>query len=189
MPRVALSAGLLTLLAACGQVGHAGDASLPDSPAIAATATLALTADGMVQSSEGETPASFAFGTPRATIEGIVERIAGAATDRSHNDECGAGPMDFTDYGALTLNFQDDSFVGWFADSGTRVPTVDGVLPGITRAELENGRSVTLIADSTLVGEFEYALPDGSPIGGFFDGSAPESRVTALYAGTNCFFR
>ncbi len=151
---------------------------------------LTLTHDGLMLTPErGNPPRSFAFGTPRAEVETLAERHVGAVTDRSRNEECGAGPIDFTEYGPLILNFQDDRFVGWFAGDGTRVATADGVVPGATRAQLESTLTVAMIPDTTLEGEFEYAGRGGEAIGGFLDGSGQDARVTALYAGINCFFR
>ena len=43
--------------------------------------------------------------------------------------ECGAGAMEFTRYGPLTLNFQDGKLVGWFARKGAQVVTSDSSGP------------------------------------------------------------
>lgn len=202
--RVVLLAGLFALSGCANPVDDAaaahGDPAAP-SPAGAAEVSpgdaipmgvpqLTLVHDGlMLVPGQGDPPRSFAFGTPRAAVEDLAGRLVGAVTNRSRNDECGAGPIDFTEYGSLTLNFQDDRFVGWFAGEGTRVPTADGVVPGVTRAHLESTLTVAMILDTTLEGEFEYAGRGGAAIGGFLDGDGQDARVTALYAGTNCFFR
>lgn len=197
---MALLAGLLAI-GACDQdrgepAGEAGEAAAgvvaapsrasPADPAPAPARTLALSAEGLVLAPSG---GEIAFGARSASVENAVEPVLGTATARNRGEECGAGPMDFIEFGELTLNFQDGRFVGWFADEGARVPTADGIRPGVSRAELESERSVEMLADSTLDWEFVYALPDGGEIGGFLDGPGPEARVAALYAGTNCFFR
>ena len=151
---------------------------------------LTLTPDGLMRAPQGgEPPRLLAFGTSRATVESLAERAIGAATERSRNEECGAGAMEFTEFGALTLNFQDGEFVGWFADEGTQVPITGGFVSGITRVDLESGGSVTMIPETTLEGEFEYVSRSGEAFGGFLDGTGADSRVVAFYAGTNCFFR
>lgn len=153
-------------------------------------ASLALRPDGLsllaVGSTRGE---AIVFGAARTA----VETAAGSAfpditIKREANAECPAGAMEFASFGALTLNFQDGKFIGWFARDGVETATIDGIRPGITRAELESERSVTLDTQTTLDGMFTYFLPDGTAIGGVLDGDGAGAKVTALHAGVNCFF-
>ncbi len=122
------------------------------------------------------------FGSERRVVENAVGRALGKGGTRSSLDECGAGPMEFSKIDGLSLNFQDDRFVGWTLDASSPLTTIDGVGAGSTRAEIEQSRTVTLVEDSTLGAEFR-----AGGIGGFFDGEG--GRVNLLYAGTQCFFR
>ena len=97
--------------------------------------------------------------------------------------------MEFTRYGPLTLNYQDGKLAGWFAKEGPQVVTTDGIKPGSFLRDLKVTRSVRMIADSTLQGEFDYLAADGHPIGGFAKGAGRDARIDSLYAGVNCFFR
>jgi hypothetical protein len=128
------------------------------------------------------------FGASRTEVEAVANRLFGDG-ERSANGECGAGPMEFTRYGPLTLNYQDDKLVGWLANEGVQVVTTDGVKPGTFMRDLKVTRSVRMVADSTLEGEFDYLAADGHPIGGFAKGKGRDAKIASLYAGTNCFFR
>ncbi|MCT2558843.1 aspartate-semialdehyde dehydrogenase [Tsuneonella sp. YG55] len=130
----------------------------------------------------------FAFGAPRAAVEAAGDAWLGTA-ERSANEECGAGPMAFTRYGGLTLNWQDDRLVGWFAREDPAIVTSDGIVPGKLLRDLEVARSARLIKDSTLEGEFDYLAADGHTIGGFVRGTGRDATIESLYAGVNCFFR
>lgn len=131
----------------------------------------------------------FDFGAPRGVVEKALSQVMGEADERTKNDECGAGPMEFTRYGGLTLDWQDGKLVGWLAEQDDRLVTSDGIRPGLRRANLELERSVRLIPDSTLDGEFEYEAADGTRMYGFLTGDGKAQTVRSLYAGTNCFFR
>ncbi len=130
----------------------------------------------------------FAFGTPRAMVERAGDAWLGDA-ERSGNEECGAGSMEFTRYGGLTLNWQDGRLVGWFARPDPTVVTSDGITPGKLLRDLEVARSARFSEDSTLEGEFDYLAADGHEIGGFASGTGRDATIESLYAGVNCFFR
>lgn len=85
-----------------------------DGPA-AATTAVSLDGEGLrfVDKTSGKA-SLLAFGVPRAQAEEALARVAGKEDDRSMNEECGTGPMEFTRYDAMTLNFQGSKFVGWF---------------------------------------------------------------------------
>lgn len=138
--------------------------------------------------SPGADETLLAFGASQEEVEQAVGRVRGAEAIRSTNEECGAGPMAFTSFLGLRLNFQNDKFVGWIAEDGAVASPSGWIVPGMTRAELEKRATVALDADSTLEGEFSMTV-DGQSIGGFFAGEGPQAKVTEFYAGTNCFFR
>ena len=125
-----------------------------------------------------------AFGTPRATVDRIAGEALDRAPDTSLSQECGAGAMAFSQFGALTLNYMDGRFVGWYLDgrNGSSLATASGVGIGTARARVMDLVKPQLIEDSTLGDEF-YSEPQG--LGGFFE----NGKVASLYAGTNCFFR
>ncbi len=150
-----------------------------------------LSADGiiLVNAVEGRGAAtSLTFGRDKPTVLDVM-RIDFGKPKLSRLDECGAGPMEFAAWGPLTLNFLDGKLVGWRAEKGAPVVTVDGLQIGNTLAEIKHERSAQRIPGSTLEGEFEYASGDGGTIGGFLDGAGDSAKVVSLHAGTNCFFR
>lgn len=158
-----------------------GDAATAEVPA----GTVELTGRGL---SAG--PESFYFAAGKTEVEAALARTLGKPLRSGTNQECGAGPMVFTDFaGGLTVHFQDDRLVGWnwHAPQDGDVDPVGTVRLAGT-IQLGNPRSVVaaapgfaLVEGSTL-GE-EFAL--GEMIGGFIEGDA----IGMLYAGTQCFFR
>ncbi|GMM93070.1 hypothetical protein [Qipengyuania sp. MTN3-11] len=198
--RSAFFAAMLMPLAACG--AEKGEpAPVEDRPAeqvdrqataeheaIGSKANMVLTSTGFTyRVAGGTTNSKIDFDIRRETVERIARQQFGEPTGITTNEECGAGPMSFTEYGPLTFNFQDGRLVGWYLEAGGELTTADGVKPGTTSfADIENERSANMVEDSMLVGEFSYAAADGGEIGGFVD---EEGTVTSLYTGTNCFFR
>jgi hypothetical protein len=178
---VALSAALL--LAACGGAADEG-------ASVGGEWALILDAQGVVFRRGEAEYRRFPFGSPRAQVEAMATQVYGeGAGTRTSNAECGAGPMSFTAYGPIHLNYQHEALAGWRAGRGAMAMTDDGIVPGITRAQLDRQSGVRLIAGSTLAGEFEYATPGGGRIGGVLRGSGDEAVVEVLFAGANCFFR
>jgi len=145
--------------------------------------------EGVTFDSPAGRTTEYNFGAGRAEVDALATRMFGEAADRSVNGECGAGPMEFTRYGPLTLNYQNGKLVGWLAKEGPQVVTTDGIKPGSFLRDLKVTRSVRMIADSTLEGEFDYLAADGHPIGGFAKGKGRDAKIDSLYAGVNCFFR
>ncbi|TKD51710.1 hypothetical protein [Sphingomonas baiyangensis] len=126
-----------------------------------------------------------AFGTPRATIErALSSRGPGEA---GSNAECGAGPLDYLEWSdGLTLWFQEGAFAGWRArtsEAGTH-STMNGIMPGMTRAALTESGSVVTFSEDTLGAEFA-----AGDIFGFLDGTGDDARVREIYAGVSCNFR
>src|SRR3546814_14370956 len=92
---------------------------------------------------------------------------------------------------AITLNFQDGKFVGWFlgnANGTSRYSTISGIGVGTTRAKAKQSVSIVDVEDSTLGEEFSIGTGD-SAIGGMFAAPGDTAKIDALFAGANCFFR
>ncbi|MDP5104031.1 MAG: aspartate-semialdehyde dehydrogenase [Erythrobacter sp.] len=144
-----------------------------------------LRGDGLAAGAE-----AFFFAAGQTEVEAALGRTLGASLRTGSNDECGAGPITFTDFpGGLTAHFQEDRLVGWnwhlaqdgdLPGNGT-VKLAGDVQLGTGRSMAEAAPGFTPVEGSTL-GE-EFAL--GDRIGGFIEGD----KVTMLYAGTQCFFR
>jgi hypothetical protein len=148
-----------------------------------------LDAEGVTFDSPAGKTQEFDFGATRAEVDAMAERMFGPPDEFAENGECGAGPMQFSRYGPLTLNFQDGKLVGWFAREGDEVVTTDGIRPGTLMRDLKVARSARMIEGSTLEGEFDYLAADGHTIGGFAKGEGRDAKIESLYAGANCFFR
>lgn len=162
-----------------------------DGPA-AATTAIGLDGEGLrfVDKSSGKT-SLLAFGVPRAQAEAALANVAGQEDDRSTNAECGAGPMEFTRYDAMTLNFQDGKFAGWFLGNepgADGYSTMSGIAVGTTRARAKESVTIVDIEDSTLGEEFSIGSGDNL-IGGMFAAPGDAAKIDALFAGVNCFFR
>jgi hypothetical protein len=135
-------------------------------------------------------PEAFYFAAGQNEVETALAKALGAPLRSGSNEECGAGPITFTDFaGGLTAHFQEGRLVGWnwhLAQDGDRpasgvVKLAGEVQVGSARSILEAAPGFALVEDSTL-GE-EFAL--GDKLGGFIKDDA----VEMLYAGTQCFFR
>ncbi|WP_439566732.1 hypothetical protein [Sphingopyxis sp.] len=193
---------MVTLLAACkpapDKTPAATEGAAPpvpvakaDGPA-AATTAVGLDGEGLRFIDKNSGKASLlAFGVPRAEAEAALANVAGQADDRSTNDECGAGPMQFTRYDAMTLNFQDGKFTGWFLGNepgAAAYSTMSGIAIGTTRAKAAESASIVDLEDSTLGEEFSIGTGD-NVVGGMFAAPGDAARIDALFAGVNCFFR
>jgi hypothetical protein len=158
----------------------------------AATTAVSLDGEGLrfVDKTSGKA-SLLAFGVPRAQAETALANVAGKEDDRSTNAECGAGAMEFTRYDAMTLNFQDGKFAGWFlgnepgADSYS---TMSDIAVGTTRGKAAESVTIVDIEDSTLGEEFSIGTGD-KVIGGMFAAPGDAAKIDALFAGANCFFR
>ncbi|WP_144037869.1 hypothetical protein [Sphingopyxis sp. KK2] len=197
-----LNGVLIGLLAACKPAADTAPvdkepaappvpAAKADGPA-AATTGVALDGEGLRFVDKASGKASLlAFGVPRAQAEEALARVMGTLDDRRTDDQCGAGTIEFTRFDAMTLNFQQGKFVGWFLGNepgADQYSTMSGIAIGTTRAKA--GESVKLVAieDSTL-GE-EFSLGEGeNVVGGMFAAPGDAAKIDALFAGTNCFFR
>lgn len=193
---------LALALVGCGQDNSAPQPSPPATaparaaPTPTATATAQVVVGKAILSAGGAgfgrasaSATRFAFGAARAEVEKAADGALGPARERSANDECGEGPLEFTDYPGLRLSFQDGKFEGWLAREDAHVITSDGIRPGTFLRDLRIARSVRFVEGSTLDGEFEYLAADGNWIGGFVNGGGREAKVVSLHAGLTCFFR
>ena len=193
---------MVALLAACkpaadktsadaGPVAPPVPAAKNDGPN-AATTAVSLDGEGLRFVDKASGKASLlAFGVPRAQAETALANVAGKEDDRSINAECGAGTMEFTRYDAMTLNFQDGKFVGWFLGNepgASAYSTMSGIGIGTTRAKAKQSVSIVDLEDSTLGEEFSIGTGD-KVIGGMFAAPGDTAGIDALFAGTNCFFR
>lgn len=189
-------------LISCGEVTATAEpptqelqplANADDRLGAGARIAIALDSEGLrlVDTETGSTRL-LAFGTDRAAAEKIIAAKLGAIGSRSSNQECGAGPMDFSEFGALTVNFQDGRFVGWSlrdGDASEVLTTISGIGPGTTRAEMAETVEFEIYEDSSLGTEF-YTGGDGvDGYSGLFESEAGDARITDLWAGANCIFR
>jgi hypothetical protein len=148
--------------------------------------TVDLRGDGLAAGTE-----AFFFAAGRNEVEAALGRVLGEPSGQSSNAECGAGPVDFTDFpGGLAVHFQQGRLVGWnwrlpqdgdARPKGTISLTSGEVQVGSARAAVEQTSGFARITASTLGEEFSV----GPSIGGFIENDA----VAMLYAGTQCFFR
>ncbi len=156
-------------------------------PAQIAAGLIRLAGDNIAVT--GPAGTTLAFGSPRDVVDAELIRAMGPAQDRSSNDECGAGPIEFTDYpGGLRVNFQDSKLVGWtlWRDEDERsVLTSKGIGVGTSEQEVAEAYSIERMTDSTLGDEFYSS--DG--VGGFLTQNGTGKVVESLFAGTTCFFR
>ena len=195
--------GLMALLAGCKPAAEkpAAEDAVVDAPPMpeakadgpaAATTAVSLDGEGLrfVDKNNGKT-SLLAFGVPRAQAEEALARVAGTADDRSTNEECGAGPMEFTRFDAMTLNFQEGKFVGWFLgneNGASEYSTMSGIGIGTTRAKAKESVSIIDVEDSTLGEEFSIGSGE-NVVGGMFAEPGEAAKIDALFAGANCFFR
>ena len=128
-------------------------------------------------------PEAFYFAAGRSEVDTALARVFGEAGEHGENAECGAGPMQFTRYGnGLTVNYQEGALVGWFLNERMGDVTVEGpVQIGSDADDARVANGFASIEGSTLGEEFSL----GENLGGFVENGS----VSALYAGTNCFFR
>lgn len=132
------------------------------------------------------------FGMDRTAVETGVSGHLGDVQGRSSNDECGAGPMDFSEFGNLTTNFQDDAFVGWSVGSGdgdATLTTMSGVGVGVSRKQMAETIIFETFDDSSIGFEFYTGGEEPGGFSGLFESEAPDAKITDFWAGTNCIFR
>ncbi|WP_336986257.1 hypothetical protein [Altererythrobacter aquiaggeris] len=187
-----LCAGALFLLAACSAepgTGPAGQTGSPTQPDVSAEKPGFVRLSGESVRTTGADGFEIPFGTSRQLTETAIGLALGDPQSRNENLECGAGPMQFSDYkSGLTLNFQSGNLVGWTLrknDDERLVTTAENVAPGTGLAGAMRVYKLDALEESTL-GE-EFATDEG--IGLFVTDAESGKEIESLYAGTNCFFR
>ena len=193
MIRTALMLALPFVLAACGgepedqppaRETEVAETELPPAnPSVEAFGDTKIVVDANGVGAKGTQV--LRFGSPRSDVDASLAEAFGGQGEQSANAECGAGPMDFTTYGPLQVNYQDDRLVGWNLQAGEGMATSDGVRPGTTPYALLKEERTVREMESTLPGEFHYTSADYGTIGGI----AEDGRIVSLHAGMNCFFR
>ena len=141
---------------------------------------------GLAKNSEIQ---SIGFGASRGEVDGALSAALGTEPEKMANDECGAGPMEFSKYrGNFTVSFQDETFVGWFLD-GTDFDMIASGMDVAIGDPIEKFTQLhAAISDqeSTLGSEW-FSEADG--IGAFAASGEDGETVESMYAGANCFFR
>jgi hypothetical protein len=149
---------------------------------------LSLDGDGLriVLASAGSTRL-LAFETESEAVITAVSASLGSPASQGTSIDCGGGAMDFVTFAdGLSINIQRGRFVGWSARASSRsnsLTTMRGIGVGSTRAALDSADAVRV--GTTSLGE-EFSA---GGIAGVLDGAARAARITALWAGLNCFAR
>jgi hypothetical protein len=197
-------AALAVLAAACTQSGNTGAANdLSGNTAQAAPGDnsanqsaqaepgmqLRLGSNGLLAGQVGlHSSQQLDFGSPRDQIVAAVTAIRGRPDGDGAYEECGAGPTQYVRFGPLTLNFQEDRFVGWILDGPSGEPPIEhemGLGIGTSRADLvESDQGEASIEQTSLGTEF-----DANGIHGILSSDAADARVTELWAGVSCAVR
>tara|TARA_R110002049_G_scaffold61970_2_gene166141 strand:+ start:105 stop:734 length:630 start_codon:yes stop_codon:yes gene_type:complete len=206
LSRLSLSLLLLVGVAACAEekrtaepsdaVAEAeADQTVDAKPEKQDTVKIAVALDGeglrFVNATTGSTRL-LAFGTERATAEEAIVAQLGPVDSRTSNQECGAGPVDFSQFGDFTANFQDGKFVGWALSDGDKnsdLTTMSGIGIGTPRTTMAQSITFEIDDDSSIGTEFHTGGDGADGLSGLLDSDAQDARITDLWAGTNCIFR
>ena len=176
------------------EVSPSGNASASADPASTESGpapSITLAGNGLqaVQAVDGRGTATvFGFGDARETTLAAMTVLLGEP-ELSSNGECGAGPLDFADFGALTLNFQDGRFVGYSVDERSGRAELlgpDGLAIGAPKDVVAKIEGYQTYDESTLGDEFNVGSGEGNVIVGLFGN---DGRVTDLWSGAVCNFR
>ena len=163
-------------------------ASIEQVAAAEANMMIALDGEGLrIVNSETGSTRLLPFGTTWAAAETALAGILGSPDGDSSNQECGAGSMDFRDFGDFTVNFQDGQFVGWSLRGGKKnaaLTTMSGIGIGTARSEMAKSVTFEIFEDSTIGTEFQTG-----GFSGLLASDVPDAKVTDIWAGTNCIFR
>lgn len=172
------------LLACSPQDEATGDEAADATDAGITKRVVNLDATGItIPPQDGDAEMVVPFGSVRAATEDTLSAALGSIKDRQANGECPAGPIRSTNYDGITLNFQKDKFVGWFANGGD-------YLPDATRSELSgDGGAMTAVEDSTLGAEYIIGGEAANSISLLFSDDTEGAKPTAMWAGVNCIFR
>lgn len=166
--------------------------SAPQSALPKASAAIAVDGEGLrIFLGAGESARPIPFGADENVAIAAIEKLRGPAK-RSTGEECGAGPVQFAQFGGLTLLSQEGKFGGWAISEEEKggIGTVNGIAIGSSRAALEKAFPTAKIdPDSTLGTEFYTGGDAEDGISGLLDGTGPQAKVTNLWSGLDCVFR
>lgn len=126
------------------------------------------------------------FGSPAAEAIAAASRVYGGPQSVETLAECGAGPLQVSQFAGLTVAAQDDKFVGWSLDGRHKPPsptTAAGIGIGSTRTALEQAYSIEAF-ESSLGQEF---VADG--LVGLIGAEGKPAKITHLWAGATCIMR
>lgn len=185
----ALSCALALVVAGCSSASESEsedtNAKAPVAGTTLAPGSIRLTGEDI--SVSGPLGTTLAFGSARDTVDKELIAELGKPVSRSQNDECGAGPMQFSEYAnGLTLNFQNGKFVGWASRKGDEgVATARGLRVGSPRGMVAALRGYEPVLQSSLGEEFTIKQEGGGAITGFYG----DEGVSQLQGGINCNFR
>ncbi|WP_374127507.1 hypothetical protein [Sphingomonas sp. 28-62-11] len=164
--------------------GNGGDAEVGQT---STALVLSLAPDGLqlVEATSGKTYA-IPFGTPEKDTVDRVAKARGDLVDKGGNDECGAGPIAYANFGGnVSLIFQEGKFAGWSVNDGgdSKITTLTGIGLGSTRKALEAAYAVT-VEESSIGTEFS-----AGELSGLLNGKGPDAKVTDIWAGVTCIAR
>ncbi len=129
---------------------------------------------------------TIAFGSPASGAIAAARQLYGEPETVEMLEECGAGPLQASRFGGLTLAAQDGKFAGWWVDGRAKPPspkTAAGIGIGSTRAELDAAYPLE---------EFESSLGDEfttNGLAGLISGEGKSGKITHLWAGATCIMR
>lgn len=147
---------------------------------------LLLDGDGLVLMDMSGSARKIAFGSPASAVVAAASEIYGWPLSVETLDECGAGPMQISRFGGLTIAAQDRKFVGWSLDDSDKAPfatTASGIGIGSSQRDLKRAEPVEVF-ESSLGQEFT-----ANGLTGLLDGKDGAAKVTHLWAGANCIMR
>ena len=147
---------------------------------------LLLDGGGLVLEDQAGSARKIAFGSSASAAVAAASEIYGRPLSVEMLEECGAGPLQVSRFGELTIAAQDGKFAGWSLDDRDKPPlptTASGIGIGSSRQELEKAYSVEMF-ESTLGQEFT-----ANGLAGLLDGKAGSAKITNLWAGATCIMR
>lgn len=127
------------------------------------------------------------FGLPRAEILAAVAAIRGPVTRPDSSAECADGPMQFSHFGSLTLNFRAGRWVGWSlagTEAGHPIRNEWGVGLGSPRDEINAlGMDGDVLTITQRGNQAEFTV---GRMHGTLSDANPEAIVKSLWAGATC---
>lgn len=194
-PRLVPLVLLLSLvpLASCGgddKTASTADATTTTTSEVPAAAAVYLDAEGLVVQHEDASRDEVYFPRPRQEAIDVVSSVLGTPVAEGQEDECPAGETFFVRFGKapndISLEFQNDTFVGWTLGAESDAKSEAGLGLGSTKADLEELYGPVEIDTTSTIG-LEFFVADS--LGGLLSEDAPTGEITALWAGTICIFR